>query len=172
MASARILVVNDSDAQRAMYKDVLEGNGYIVTEARDGREGLQRVKTDKPDIIISDIQMPHIDGLQMTKILKTDETTKYIPIICVSATFQDMETKLKALLEAGAEEYFYVPDNTKELLAKVAVMMRIRKIYVDLMGQNKALKEYTDACVAKEFELMQLKKQVAELESELKKYKK
>lgn len=171
MTKAKILVVNDSLAQRAIFKDVLEENGYEVMEAGDGREGLEKVRSASPDVIISDVAMPNMDGLQMVKALKTDERTKYIPVICVSATFQDMATKLKALTEAGAEEYFYVPQNTDELLAKVVVMLRIRKIYTDLIGQNKALKEFTDACVVKEFEIIQLKKKVAELEAELKKYK-
>jgi DNA-binding response OmpR family regulator len=171
MVNARILLVNDSDSQRAIYKDVLEENGYAVSEARDGRAGLQMARTERPDIIITDVKMPHIDGLQMTKILKADEETRYVPIICVSATFQDMETKMRALLDAGAEEYFYVPENTRELLAKVAVMLRIRKIYLDLMNRNKALKEFTDAGIAKEFEILQLKKKVSELEAELKIYK-
>jgi CheY-like chemotaxis protein len=171
MDKFKILIVNDSDSQRAIFKDVLEENGYEVFEAKDGREGLRKVKTEGPDMILTDVMMPHIDGLQMTKILKSDEETKYIPIICVSATFQDMETKLRALVDAGAEEYFYVPENTQELLAKVAVMMRIRNIYKELISQNKALKEFTDAGIAKDFEILELKRKVSGLEAELKKCK-
>ena len=172
MNKAKILVVNDSLGQRAIFKDVLEENGYTVVEAGDGKEGLAKANSELPDIVISDIAMPIMDGLQMVRKLKADERTKYIPVICVSATFQDMATKLRALTEAGAEEYFYVPQNTEELLAKVLVMLRIRKIYMELIGQNNALKEFTDASVVKEFEIISLKKKVAELEAELKKHKK
>jgi DNA-binding response OmpR family regulator len=172
MGKAKILVVNDSLAQRAIFKDVLEENGYSVVEAGDGKEGIAKTRAESPDVIITDVSMPNMDGLQMIRLLKSEDRTKYIPIICVSATFQDLATKLRALTEVGAEEYFYVPQNTGELIAKVTVMLRIRKIYKDLISQNKALKEFTDACVVKDFEIIDLKKKVAGLEAELKKYKK
>ncbi len=167
MSIARILVVDDSETQRNIYLDILTTAGYTVNTAANGVEGLETAKKTKPDIIITDISMPHMDGIEMVTKIKRSEETRYIPVICASATFQDLETKMKALLEAGAEEYFYMPQDKQELLAKVSVMLRIRKIYTELLEKNKQLKQFNDAAVGRELKMIELKNKVAELEKKL-----
>jgi DNA-binding response OmpR family regulator len=137
MESARILVVEDSATQRAIYKDMLEKEGYTVFLAQDGADGLSKVKTVSPDVIITDLNMPKLSGFELVKALKHDEKTKCIPIICVSATYMDIVSKMKMLMQYGAEEYFYATQNQAELIAKVKVMARIRKIYMDLLEKNR-----------------------------------
>lgn len=172
MPIAKVLIVDDSPTQRSIYKETLEEAGYEVIEAVNGKEGVSKAKTENPDIIISDISMPEMDGLEMILNIKNDEKTKYIPVICASATFQDLETKMKALLDVGAEEYFYMPQDKKELLAKVAVMLRIRRIYIELLEKNRQLKQFNDAAVGRELKMVELKNKIKELELMLSKNKK
>lgn len=166
---AKILVVEDSATQRSIYKAMLFKKNYLVIEAKNGREGIEKTKKETPDVIISDIVMPEMDGLEMVSILKKDEKMKYIPIICASATFQDLATKMKALMDAGAEEYFYLPQTEEELLLKVAVMLRIRQLYVDLLEKNKQLRLFNEVAVDRELKMKELKEQNFKLQEELKK---
>jgi response regulator RpfG family c-di-GMP phosphodiesterase len=113
-----------------------------------------------------------MDGIEMVKAVKNDEKTKYVPMICVSATYTDIAHKMRALLDAGAEEYFYLPQTREELLIKVEVMMRIRKLYIDLLEKNRQLKTFNDAAVGREMKMIELKEKIKSLEKELAKYKK
>ena len=151
---------------------MLEKEGYSIIEARDGEEGLRKVKTELPDLIISDLAMPKMSGFEMIRAIKIDDKTKYIPIICVSATYNDIADKLKMLVDFGAEEYFYATENMEELLAKVIVMLRIRKLYLELLEKNKQLKQFNDVAVDRELKMIELKRRIRELEGELAKYKK
>ena len=172
MKTAKILLVEDSSTKRTLYRSELEKANYEIVEAHDGQEGLAKAKTVLPDVIITDMSMPNMDGLKMVQILKSEENTKYIPIICVSATYKDIEIKSKALSEAGAEEYFYMPENLGELLLKVRVMLRIRSIYLELLEKNRLLKQFNDVAVGRELKMIELKEKVEKLEKELAKYKK
>ena len=167
MSIKKILVVDDSETQRNIYREILENNGYKVEVATNGIEGLAAARSTKPDVIITDISMPKMDGIEMVRNIKKNEETRYIPVICASATFQDLETKMIALLDAGAEEYFYMPQDKQELLTKVSVMLRIRHIYDELLEKNKQLKQFNDAAVGRELKMIELKDKVAELEKKL-----
>jgi len=172
MSKGKILVVEDSPTKRKFLKELLAQAGYDVKEAQDGEDGLAKVAQDIPDVIIADLSMPKIDGFEMVKRLKSDEKTKYTPVICVSATYKDLSDKLRMLVDVGAEEYFYAPENTEELLAKVVVMMRVRNIYLSLLEKNKELKIFNDAAVGRELKMVELKNKIKELEAELGKRKK
>ena len=171
MAIGKILVVDDSPTQRSVYKETLEEAGYQVVEAKNGKEGIVKARAEHPDVILSDISMPEMDGLEMIRNIKNDEKTRYAPVICASATFQDLETKMKALIEAGAEEFFYMPENLGELLMKVRVMCRIRKTYLELLEKNKQLQIFNKAAVDRELRMVELKEKVRGLEEEIKRYK-
>ena len=172
MAKEKILIVDDSATKRAIYKDVLVKEGYTIIEAADGEEGFKRTRTEFPDLIIADLAMPKMDGFKMIEMVKRDEHAKYVPIICISATYKDIASKLKVLCDAGAEEYFYMPENIDDLKAKVQVMLRVRKLYTDLIEKNKQLKIFNDAAVDRELKMVDLKKKIKVLEEELAKYKK
>jgi response regulator RpfG family c-di-GMP phosphodiesterase len=113
-----------------------------------------------------------MDGFEMIKAMKREEAIKFIPVICVTATYKDLSSKLKVLLDCGAEEFFYSSENVDELLVKVVVMMRIRKIYLELLEKNKNLKEFNEVCVDRELKLMELMRKVQKIEQELAKFKK
>ena len=171
MENIKILIADDSATKRALYKGMLEKEGYKIIEAKDGVEGLNKAKTESPDIIIADLAMPKMDGFKMIEMIKKDEKGKFIPVICVSATYKDIESKMKALIETGAEEFFYIPENINELLIKVQVMIRIRKIYLELLEKNKQLQVFNKAAVDRELKMVELKERVRSLEEEITRYK-
>ena len=171
VSEIKILIVDDSATKRALYKGVLEREGYKIIEAGDGEEGLSKTKTEFPDIILADLAMPKMDGFKMIELVKADENGKFIPVICVSATYKDIENKVKALIEAGAEEFFYMPEKIDELLIKVRVMIRIRKIYLELLEKNKQLQIFNKAAVDRELKMVDLKDKIRNLEEEIKRYK-
>lgn len=172
MSEIKILIVDDSATKRALYKGMLEKGGYKTIEAKDGKEGVDKVRGESPDIIIADMSMPKMDGFKMIEIIKADENGKFIPVICVSATYKDIESKVKALIEAGAEEFFYMPENLSELLVRVRVMIRIRKIYLELLEKNKQLEIFNKSAMDRELKMVELKEKIRKLEEEIKKYKK
>jgi DNA-binding response OmpR family regulator len=172
MAKEKILIVDDSATKRAIYKNVLVEEGYSIIEASDGEEGFRKTKTEFPDLVIADLAMPKMDGFKMVEMVKKDEQTRYVPIICISATYEDISSKFKVLCDAGAEEYFYMPENIDDLKAKVQVMLRVRKLYTDLIEKNKQLKIFNDAAVDRELKMVELKKKIKSLEEELSKHKK
>ncbi len=171
MSDIKVLIVDDSATKRALYKGMLEKEGYKIIEAYDGEEGLNKARTESPDLIIADLAMPKMDGFTMIEAIKKDPSGKMIPVICVSATYKDIESKMKALIEAGAEEFFYMPENINELLVKVQVMVRIRKIYLELMEKNKQLQIFNKSAVDRELKMVELKEKVRGLEEEIKRYK-
>jgi two-component system chemotaxis sensor kinase CheA len=99
----RILVVDDSLTTRTLEKNILEAAGYYVTLATDGQEALAAMAGEVPDLIISDILMPRVDGFQLTRRLKSDERTAHVPIILVSSL--DSPADKARGIEAGADAY-------------------------------------------------------------------
>ncbi len=171
MSEIRILIVDDSAARRALYKEMLEKEDHKTIEAKDGEEGLNKAKTEFPDIIIADLETSKMDGFKMIEMIKEDEIGKFVPVICISAAYKDVESKMKALIEAGVEEFFYMSDNINELLVKVRVMIRIRKIYMELLEKNKQLQIFNKAAMDRELRMVELKDKVRGLEEEIKRYK-
>jgi DNA-binding response OmpR family regulator len=171
LSEIKILIVDDSATKRALYRGMLEKEGYEIIEAKDGKEGLDKAKGESPDLIIADLAMPKMDGFKMIETIKKDEKGRFIPVICVSATYKDLESKMKALLETGAEEFFYMPENINELLVKVRVMIRIRKIYLELLEKNNQLQIFNKAAVDRELRMVELKDKIRSLEEEIKRYK-
>ena len=83
--SKRILVVDDQEDLRGVLRDLLAGSGYTVIEAADGEVGVAKANSDRPDLILMDIQMPVIDGYEATRRIKVDPNLKSIPIVAVSS---------------------------------------------------------------------------------------
>ena len=81
----RILLVEDNDDNLSVYRAILEHTGYEVFEARDGVAGVEQAKDGQPDLILMDISLPRLDGFEATRILKTDPSTRHIPIIALTA---------------------------------------------------------------------------------------
>jgi two-component system KDP operon response regulator KdpE len=117
----RILVVDDERQITRVLRTSLESHGYQVAIAADGLEALRTFETFHPDLIITDLSMPNMDGVELTKAIRKHSQT---PIIVLSVREQDL-TKVAAL-DAGANDYITKPFSTPELLARVRVQFRKR----------------------------------------------
>lgn len=123
---AKIVLLVDDDVTLAdMYSERLKAAGYEVVRAMNGEEGLEEVKAHKPDIILLDIMMPIVNGLDVLKQLKADPATEHIPVILLTALIQELD-KVKAI-SSGAAEY-YVKSGT--------VPGDLIKHIDDILGQN------------------------------------
>ena len=112
--SKRILVVEDQEDLRGVLRDLLTGSGYTVIEAGDGEAGVAKAKSDRPDLILMDIQMPVIDGYEATRQIKADPAINGTPIIAVSSfAMKGDEEKARS---AGCDQYVTKPYSPIQLL--------------------------------------------------------
>ncbi len=118
----RILVVDDSAVIRKAVSHQLEAEGYLVMTASDGLEALKMASMEKPDLILLDYLMPKMDGLAVTKKLKSQLSTRFIPIIILTAK-DEVESEVETI-EAGADDYLTKPFSPKRLQARVDRLLR------------------------------------------------
>ncbi len=103
----RILIVEDNELNLKLFRDLLTAHGYETIETKEGLEAIRLTKSDKPDLILMDIQLPEVSGLDVTRRLKSDSSISDIPIIAVTAfAMKDDEEKI---LAAGCEAYISKP---------------------------------------------------------------
>ncbi len=113
-----VLVVEDEINSRMLLSKILAANGYKVLEASNGIEALKKIQMSRPDIIISDIMMPEMDGFQFCRELRKNETLKDIPLIFYTAIYKDEEDE-KLALDVGANAYIRKPEDPKILIRKI-----------------------------------------------------
>ncbi len=143
--SAKILVVDDEPSIVKLVTTTLEARGYTVFPAYDGRECLTEAKIHKPDLILLDIMMPHMDGREARKALLADPLTKDIPVIHLSAV-GDFEQQLKATAE-GVTDYITKPFTPSDLAARVADMLDPKKreqLAAERKGKDSKLRAMVD----------------------------
>ena len=116
----KILVVDDSPTERHVLVDLLTRNGYQVLTAESGEEGIEKARSEQPDLVLMDVVMPGLNGYQATRTLTRDDATKHIPIIV--CTSKGQETDKIWGLRQGAQDYMVKPINHEELLAKIAAL--------------------------------------------------
>jgi two-component system, cell cycle response regulator DivK len=114
--SKRILVVEDQEDLRGVLRDLLTGSGDTVIEGADGAAGVAKAKSDHPDLILMDIQMPVIDGYEATRRIRADPALKPIPVIASSFAMKGDEEKARA---AGCDHYVTKPYSPMRLLRLV-----------------------------------------------------
>ena len=119
----RILVIDDLPENVFMLQDRLEHEGYEVITAYDGKGGIEKAQTELPDLILLDVMMPGINGIEVCKTLVNDKKTSDIPIILVTAKTGAEDTKEG--LDAGAYDYIKKPFNKIELLARVKSALKL-----------------------------------------------
>ncbi|MCX7921062.1 MAG: response regulator [Clostridia bacterium] len=117
MFKKKILVIDDTELMVKLITDILETAGYNVITASDGFEGMQKVKEEKPDLVLLDVVMPGLDGFEVCKLLRNDDGNNLMPIIMLTA--QDEEDDKLTGLELGADDYIIKPFNHRELLSRV-----------------------------------------------------
>jgi DNA-binding response OmpR family regulator len=112
-----ILVVDDDPAIRILLRNTLQGQGYAVRTATNGREGLDQVEQEHPDTILLDVNMPEMDGLELCRRLKCQTETAHIPVIFMTSLGHDSD-RTKGF-DVGGDDYVIKPVNYKELLARL-----------------------------------------------------
>lgn len=121
---AKVLVVEDNPANMTLSNFLLESVGHSVLKATDAETGLALAKTEQPDLILMDIQLPGMDGLRATALLKADATTRDIPVIALTAlAMKGDEERIRA---AGCDGYIAKPLAYKEFLATIAAELEKR----------------------------------------------
>ena len=118
-AMARILVVDDEPKIVRLVRDYLEHGGFEVIVARDGSEALMRARTEHPDLVVLDLGLPGLDGLDVTRSLRRDSG---VPLIMLTA--RDSETDKVLGLELGADDYVTKPFSPRELVARIRAVLR------------------------------------------------
>ena len=117
MAGELVLVVEDNDKNRKLVRDVLTHKGYEVIEAETGEDGVRLAKERMPRLILMDIQLPGIDGIEALRRLRADEGTRAIPIIAVTASALDRDRQ--KIMAAGFDGYQAKPLDVKAFMAAV-----------------------------------------------------
>ena len=115
--TGRVLIVEDNEDNRRIMRDLLSANGYQSIEAVDGEQGVAAAQREQPDLILMDIQLPGIDGYEVTRRIRADPATQHIPIIGVSSYALSGDDQ-KAFA-AGCNGYVTKPFSPRVLLAKI-----------------------------------------------------
>jgi two-component system, cell cycle response regulator len=142
---SKILVVDDSRTQLDWLVQVLEREGYAVVTAGGGKEAIRKVMTDPPDLVLLDMILPDMDGLEVLRIVKKLPDDQFIPVIVLSVK-SDLDTKVTGL-RIGADDFLAKPFAEAEILARCAAMLRIKNLQGKLRDAQRRLEEQsiTDA---------------------------
>jgi len=120
-----ILIVEDNEKNMKLVRDVLQVKGYRTLEAGTAEDGIRLAIEHKPDLVLMDIQLPGMNGIDALGVLRSDATTADIPVIAVTASVMQQDRKL--ITEAGFDGYIGKPINLKEFLATVQQMLGARQ---------------------------------------------
>jgi len=142
----RILIVDDNETNRDILQTRLGTHGYDLIQAADGEEAIELARKSLPDLILLDVMMPKLDGVEVTKRLKADTSLPFMPIILVTAK-SDIKDVVTGL-DAGADEYLTKPVDQTSLVARVKSMLRVKELHdevaaqaADLASWNKTLEQ-------------------------------
>jgi DNA-binding response OmpR family regulator len=119
---AKVLIIEDELTLANNLADKLRGEGFVVLTSQDGEEGLEKVRSERPDLIVLDIMLPGLDGLSLCRIVRRDTSTAHIPIIMLTARGTEVDKIVG--LESGADDYVVKPVALGEFLARVRAVMR------------------------------------------------
>ncbi len=149
MMEPRILVVDDEKIIVDLHRKLLERSGYDVIVASNGVEALEKIELEKPDLILTDVSMPEMDGLRLCEQLKKSENTNLIPIIMVTAV-DDFDDKIRGI-ETGADDYLTKPVRPRELYARVKSLLRIKGLVDNLENAETVIFSLANAIEAKDY---------------------
>ncbi|MCX9083868.1 MAG: response regulator [Candidatus Methanoperedens sp.] len=165
ISKGKVLIVDDEEIN-LMVLDAYLNKDYDVIKAGGGKEAIEKITGDKPDIVLLDIMMPHVTGYDVCKFIKENESTHFIPVVIVTA-LSGSDAKVKCI-ELGADDYLTKPINRNELFARIRSLLKNKK-YQDGIVHDKDKVEQQMEMMRKEKE--ELEKKVQERTEELKKAK-
>jgi len=137
---ARILIVDDNETNRDILATRLATHGYELLQAADGEEALIAAKEHLPDLILLDVMMPKLDGVEVCRQLKSDASLPFIPIILVTAKADSKD--VVAGLDAGADEYLAKPVDQMALMARVRSVLRLKELHDQVRAQAADLESW------------------------------
>ena len=137
--SARILVVDDDERVRSFLKELLEEANYRVELVEDGPQAIKAVEVDRPDLVLLDVVMPDLGGLEVLRILKAPTEARFLPIILLTGN-TDMDTRLRGL-KMGADDYLTKPANGGEVLARIEALLRIKRLQDQIADSRRELED-------------------------------
>jgi class 3 adenylate cyclase len=152
----RILVVDDQRANVEMLAGVLAARGYEVLTATDGESALEQVRRHNPDIVVSDILMPQMDGYELCRRLRGEPATTLLPVILVTS-LDPLQERVNGI-DAGADDFLSKPVNWEELFARVRSLLRIKRLQDEVKAWNAKLEERVREQVAQLEQLGRLKR--------------
>jgi len=121
MDQKKILIVEDNELNMKLFHELLEVHGYTTLQTKDGREALQLAREHRPDLILMDIQLPEVSGLEVTKWIKADDDLKSIPVIAVTAfAMKGDEEKIRS---GGCEAYIAKPISVNSFLETIQTVL-------------------------------------------------
>ena len=123
-----ILIVEDEPKNMKLLRDLLQRFGYEILEASDGEQGVKSAGEKMPDLILMDIMMPKMDGLEATRIIKADNKTRHIPVIAL--TSYAMKGDREKTIEAGCDGYIAKPIDIKEVLKTIETYLTVKQVSV------------------------------------------
>jgi putative two-component system response regulator len=147
-AGAKVLLIEDDPQAVGILQPILVAKGFSVSIARDGMEGLEKIRLVSPDVILCDLHMPRLDGLDVCRQVKGSPATRIIPIIMLTA-MSDLDKKLQAL-EAGADDFINKPYNTLELITRIRSLLRVKFLNEQLDNAEDVLFSMARAIEAKD----------------------
>lgn len=165
---ATILVVDDEEPIQELLRFNLEKEGYLVSVAKDGQEALRQVLNDQPDLLVLDLMLPGMDGLEVCRRLRSNPKFQHIPVIMLTAKGEEFDKVLG--LELGADDYMTKPFSPRELLARIKARLRrlnsveeadahiiiCGELRVDVTGFRVQVRGEETELTPKEFELLRV----------------
>ena len=153
--AARILVVDDVPQNVRLLEALLTPHGYEVVVAENGTTALERVRSERPDLILLDVVMPDMDGYEVCRRLRQNDETAVLPVIMVTSSIGQEK---KMAIEAGADDFIPKPLDHDELLARVRSLLRIKRYHDTIKELNRTLEERVEAQVAELGRLRRLRR--------------
>jgi class 3 adenylate cyclase/CheY-like chemotaxis protein len=137
--AARIAVVDDTPQNIKLLDALLTPRGYEVIAASSGEEALEKIASERPDLILLDIVMPGMDGYEVCRRLRADESTAMLPVVMITASGEQEKV---AAIEAGADDFITKPLDQSELLARIRSLLRIKQYHDQIEAQAEQLERW------------------------------
>jgi putative two-component system response regulator len=146
--NAKIMIVDDSRLSADLLRQIIQPMGYTVVIAYDGHSAINMIAGEKPDLILMDIMMPQIDGFELCERLKSDEKTRLIPIIMITA-LSDLSDKVKGI-EVGADDFVTKPFNDTILFARIKSLLKTKYLNEELENAEMVITSLAHSIEAKD----------------------